>query len=86
MQINRSQQESVNELESTMSSTATTQQRRFLVSPDGMLADWVHPLDPKQPRHEGWIDCTDMDGEALQRFIAERQATRPRIVGVKVGA
>jgi hypothetical protein len=55
---------------------------RFLVSPDGMLADWF--VTPNAPAD--WFDCTDMDAEQLQRFVAERQAVRPYVVGVALGA
>jgi hypothetical protein len=54
---------------------------RFLVSADGMLADWF--ATPNAPAN--WHDCTDMGVEELQRFVAERQAVRPYIVGVAMG-
>lgn len=52
-------------------------QQRFMVSPDGHQADWLNPSSCP-----GWIDCTDMSPEKLQRFIAEKQGVRPHIVGV----
>lgn len=37
---------------------------RFMVSPDRGEGAWVHPLEvPTQT--PGWIDCTDMDDDAL---------------------
>lgn len=65
--------------------TRATQDQRFMMSPDGMQADWIHPLEIAT-RAPGWIDCTDLDDEEFQRLITERQAARPRIVGVAVGS
>lgn len=59
--------------------------QRFMMSPDGMHADWIHPAEVAT-RAPGWIDCTDMSDDDFQRFVTERQATRPRIVGVAVGS
>jgi hypothetical protein len=53
---------------------------RFLVSPDGMNADWIHPLELVS--RPGWTDCTDMSDEDFQNLVAERQAVRPYIVGI----
>lgn len=75
------------ELESTMDNTASTTPRieRFLISPDGNRADWFHP-DDIAARAADWTDCTDMSVEQIQQHVAERQAVRPHIVGVTVGA
>jgi hypothetical protein len=47
--------------------------QRFLLSQDGIGAAWVHPLELSDPRYEGWTDCTDMDDEAFERLVVERQ-------------
>lgn len=62
--------------------TLTFKDLRFVVSDDGGYCHWIEPSD--LVNHPGWIDCTDMGDEELQHFIAERQAVRPYIVGVKV--
>lgn len=85
MQINRAQQPLADELESTMR-TPTLDGYRFKVSPDGIASAWVHPLDPADPTHAGWTDCTDMSNDEFHAFIVERQGTRPQIVGVAVGS
>jgi hypothetical protein len=64
---------------------APSNSHRFLLSPDGNDATWVHPLDPKNPKHADWTDCTDMDDEAFQRLVCERQS-QPRIVSLGIAA
>lgn len=56
---------------------------RFMLSPDGQTGDWVHE-DEVTARCPTYVDCTDMPDEEFQRFVAERQAVRPYIVGMVV--
>lgn len=58
---------------------------RFMLSPDGQQADWVHPLEVAT-RCPDWTDCTDMDDEQFQRVVSERQAVRPHIISLATGA
>lgn len=56
-----------------MSNTATTQQHRLIVSPDGMRGASVHPLDAPNPIYAGWTDLTDLDDDAFTLEVAGRQ-------------
>lgn len=56
---------------------------RFLISADATFCDYVTPADVAN--YPGWIDCSDMSDEELQRFVAERQAVRPYVVGMAIG-
>lgn len=42
---------------------------RFLVSPDGKKANWIHSLDTVT--HAGWHDCTNMTGAQVRDFVDE---------------
>jgi hypothetical protein len=57
---------------------------RFMLSPDGVGAAWVHPLEVAT-RCPGWTDVTDLSDEAFQRLVCERQS-QPRIVSLAVAA
>lgn len=49
---------------------------RLLVSPNGQGAVWMHPLDLTTgfyAKYDGWVDCTDMDDEAFERFVVGLQ-------------
>lgn len=65
-----------------MATTGTQPDDLFIVSDDGMFCDWIAPAE--LVNRPGWTDCTQMGDHELQCFIAERQAVRPYIVGVKV--
>lgn len=59
-----------------------TPTHRCLVSADGVFLSYVKPADVAS--FPGFIDCTDMDDDEFQKFIAERQAERPYIVGLSM--
>lgn len=50
--------------------------QRFMVSPDGKHADWIHPAEVAT-RAPGWHDCTDMNDDEFNHFMAERRAMHP---------
>ena len=52
---------------------------RFMVSPDGQQADWIHPaeIDTRAP---GWTDCTDMDDMEFELLMRERLADNPLLM------
>ncbi|HAV37430.1 MAG TPA: hypothetical protein DCX52_13940 [Massilia sp.] len=52
--------------------------QRFMVSPDGRDADWMHPTEIAT-RAPGWTDCTDMDDVAFDIFMRERLEANPLI-------
>lgn len=41
---------------------------RFMVSPNGREADWIHPLEVVT-RAPGWHDCTEMDDAEFDHFM-----------------
>lgn len=51
---------------------------RFMVSPNGKEAHWIHPLEVAT-RAPGWHDCTDMDDVEFDAFMAELRAKFPPI-------
>jgi hypothetical protein len=51
---------------------------RFMVSPTGREADWIHPAEVAV-RVPDWTDCTDMDDVEFELFIAERRAKFPAL-------
>ena len=52
---------------------------RFMVSPDGQQADWIHPAEVAT-RAPGWTDCTDMDDMAFELLMRERLAANPLVM------
>jgi hypothetical protein len=65
-----------------MDSILEQQGYRLMLSQDGHYTDWIHRLDLASL--PGWTDCTDMDDEAFERLVAERQNATARLVGVTV--
>jgi hypothetical protein len=56
--------------------------QRFMVSPDGQQADWIHPTEIPT-RAPDWTDCTDLDDTAFEILMRERLASKPLLfVGV----
>lgn len=49
---------------------------RFMLSPDGRAADWVHPLEVAT-RCPDWTDATDMGDAEFELLIDERMAANP---------
>jgi hypothetical protein len=49
---------------------------RFMVSLDGQVGNWIHPLEVAT-QAPGWHDCTDMDDVAFDLFIADLRAKFP---------
>lgn len=49
---------------------------RFMVSPSGRDANWIHPLEVAA-RAPGWHDCTDMDDAEFELFMGELRAKFP---------
>jgi hypothetical protein len=49
---------------------------RFMVSPDGQHADWVHPAEV-DARAPGWTDCTDMCDVEFDLLMEERRRPMP---------
>jgi hypothetical protein len=49
---------------------------RFMVSPNGRDANWIHPAEITQ-RAPGWHDCTDMDDTEFDLFMADLRAKFP---------
>lgn len=58
--------------------TLKTQDHRFMVSPDGWDAAWVHPVEVAT-RCPDWTDCTDMDDAEFDLFVAERMSANPKL-------
>lgn len=49
---------------------------RLLVSPDGMTAVWMHPLDLTTgfyPQYDSWIDATDLDDDEFEALVTRLQ-------------
>jgi hypothetical protein len=61
-----------------------TPTHRCLISEDGVFLTYAKPADVAN--YPNFVDCTDMDDIEFQRFIAERQAVRPYIVGIGVAS
>jgi hypothetical protein len=49
---------------------------RFMVSPNGREAHWIHPLEVAV-RAPGWHDCTDMDDAEFDVFMGELRSKFP---------
>ena len=58
--------------------TLKTAGYRFMVSPDGQQADWIHPAEVAS-RTPDWTDCTDMDDTGFELLMRERLASNPLI-------
>lgn len=43
---------------------------RFMVSPNGREAGWIHPLEVAT-RAPGWHDCTDMQDVEFDLFMSD---------------
>lgn len=52
---------------------------RFMVSPDGRDADWIHPAEVAT-RAPGWTDCTDMGDVEFELTMRERLADSPLVL------
>jgi hypothetical protein len=56
-----------------------SQDRIYLVSPDGHTGAWLHPLDLRTghyPQYDNWIDATDLTTEEFDALIMRLQDTR----------
>jgi hypothetical protein len=51
---------------------------RFMLSPDGRQADWIHPAEVAT-RCPGWSDCTDMGDAEFEHFLVERRSKYPPV-------
>jgi hypothetical protein len=49
---------------------------RFMVSPNGREANWIHPMEVAA-RAPGWHDCTDMGDAEFEIFMGELRAKFP---------
>lgn len=48
----------------------------LLLSPDGMAATWIHPLDLSTgmyPRYDDWIDVTDLSDDEFDALVMRLQ-------------
>lgn len=59
-------------------SPTTPNGSRFMVSPDGQKADWIHPAEIAT-RSPGWTDCTDMCDVEFDLFMEERRGPMPLV-------
>jgi hypothetical protein len=59
-------------------STLKSNGYRFMVSPTGREAAWIHPAEVAV-RVPDWTDCTDMGDVEFDLFMAERRAAFPPI-------
>ena len=57
-------------------SNTNTNGCRFMVSPNGRDANWIHPAEIAQ-RAPDWHDCTDMGDVEFDLFMAELRAKFP---------
>jgi hypothetical protein len=53
--------------------------RRFMVSPDGQQADWIHPAEVAT-RAADWTDCTAMGDVEFELLMRERLAANPLVM------
>jgi hypothetical protein len=59
-------------------STLKSNGYRFMVSPTGREADWIHPAEISV-RVPDWTDCTDMDDVEFDLFMRDLYAKFPPI-------
>ncbi len=50
--------------------------QRFMVSPDGRDAEWVHQAEVNK-RFPGWTDCTDTTDDEFDALMHARLAANP---------
>jgi hypothetical protein len=52
--------------------------KRLIVSPDGHIAVWLHPLDLETghyPQYDNWIDATTLSDEEFEALVHRLQTT-----------
>jgi hypothetical protein len=58
------------------------QTRRLIVSPDGRVAVWLHPLDlttPHFPQYDKWVDVTVMGDDEFEALVRQLQTSSRKV-------